>query len=136
MPRQTTKAAKLGVLQKFRDSLSANQANLPQLEGSMAQFDMMVTNAHELTTRQDALTAAKQDVAKQFVDTLTEAERLGTVLRLAVKQHFGIRSEKLAEFNLQPFRGRKKPAAAPNQSLKKLKKSPDSVEPLPEKPAL
>src|SRR5436305_10701905 len=89
MSRQTTKAAKLGVLQKFRDSLTANQANLPQLESSMAQFDTMVTNAHELTTRQDALTAAKQDVAKQFVDTLTEAERLGTVLRLAVKQHFG-----------------------------------------------
>jgi hypothetical protein len=30
------------------------------------------------------------------------------VLRLAVKQHFGIRSEKLAELSLQPFRGRKK----------------------------
>ena len=26
--------------------------------------------------------------------------------RLAIKQHYGIRSEKLAEFGLQPFRGR------------------------------
>ena len=41
---------------------------------------------------------------------MTEAERLGTVLRLGVKQHFGIRAEKLVEFNLQPFRGRKKAA--------------------------
>jgi len=136
MPRQTTKVAKLGSLQKFRDSLAANQADLPHLQASLAQFDTMVTNAHDLTTRQDALTAAKQDVSKQFETTLTEAQRLGTVLRLAVKQHFGIRSEKLAEFNLQPFRGRKKPADASNQSLKKLKKSPDSVAPVPETPTL
>jgi len=30
------------------------------------------------------------------------------VLRLAVKQHFGIRAEKLVEFKVRPFRGRKK----------------------------
>ena len=39
---------------------------------------------------------------------LTEAERLITVLLLAVKQHYGIRSEKLAEFGIQPFRGRRR----------------------------
>jgi hypothetical protein len=136
MQKQTTKAAKLGNLQKFRDSLTANQANLPHLEGSMSQFDTLVTKVHELTARQAALTAEKQDVSKQFGDTLTEAERLGTVLRLAVKQHFGIRSEKLAEFNLQPFRGRKKPADAPQQSGKPEKKPLDGAAPHPTAPAL
>jgi hypothetical protein len=119
MPRQTTKAAKLGSLQKLRDSLSANQTSLPHLEGSMSQFGALVTKAQELTTRQDALTGEKQDISKQFTETLIEAERLGTVLRLAVKQHFGIRSEKLAEFSLQPFRGRKKPDDAKKRSSKK-----------------
>ena len=133
MPRLTQKAAKLGILQKLRDSLSANQANLPHLEGSMSQFGTLVTKAHELTARQDALTAEKQDVSKQFLDTLTEAERLSTVLRLAVKQHFGIRSEKLAEFSLQPFRGRKKPTDAQKQPRKK---SPDGAPPLPAEPTL
>ena len=102
----------------------------------MAQFETLVTKAHELTARQDALAAEKQDVSKQFVDTLTEAERLSTVLRLAVKQHFGIRSEKLAEFSLQPFRGRKKPADAQKQSQKPQKKSPDVAAPLPSEPTL
>jgi hypothetical protein len=82
------------------------------------------------------LAAEKQDVSKQFVDTLTEAERLSTVLRLAVKQHFGIRSEKLTEFDLQPFRGRKKLADAQKQSDKSQKKSPDGAAPLPTEPAL
>lgn len=128
MPKQTTKAAKLGSLHKLRDSLTANQADLPQLDGSISTFDTLVTKAHELTTRQSALTAEKQDVSKQFLDTLTEAQRLSTVLRFAVKQHFGIRSEKLAEFDLQPFRGRKKPADAPNQP-------PAVVPPHPAEPA-
>jgi hypothetical protein len=51
------------------------------------------------------------------------------VLRLAIKQHFGIRSEKLTEFNLQPFRGRKKPADA-------QKKSPGVAVLHPAEPAL
>jgi hypothetical protein len=68
----------------------------------------MVTRALELTSRRGTLTAEKQGISKELSETLTEAERLGTLLRLAVKQHFGIRAEKLAEFNLQPFRGRKK----------------------------
>jgi hypothetical protein len=136
MPKQTTKVAKLGNLQKFRDSLAANQANLPHLEGSMSQFETLVTKSHELTARQSALAAEKQDVSKQFADTLTEAERLSTVLRLAVKQHFGIRSEKLTEFDLQPFRGRKKPADAQKQSAKSEKKPLDGAAPLPTKPAL
>ena len=136
MPKLTTKAAKLGTLQKLRDSLSANQASLPHLEGSMSQFETLVTKAHELTTRRGALAAEKQEVSKQIVDTLTEAERLSTVLRLAVKQHFGIRSEKLTEFDLQPFRGRKKPADALKQSGKPQKKSPDGAAHLPTELAL
>jgi hypothetical protein len=42
---------------------------------------------------------------------LTEGSRLTSLLRQALKEHYGIRSEKLDEFGLQPFRGRKaKPA--------------------------
>ena len=70
-----------------------------------------MVKASELANRQSALTGEKQDASKQLLETLTEAERLGTVLRLAVKQHFGIRAEMLVELNVQPFRGRKKPTS-------------------------
>jgi hypothetical protein len=81
----------------------------------------LVVRAEELSTRQAALTAEKQENSKQLREAVTEAERLGTVLSLGVKHHFGIRAEKLAEFSLQPFRGRKgvtrarrsQPATAP-----------------------
>jgi hypothetical protein len=110
MSRENTKLGQLGSLQTFRDALNANKEALPHLEVSVTQYDGMVTKALDLTGRQKALGAEKQEASKQLRETLIEAERLGTLLRLAVKQHFGIRAEKLAEFNLQPFRGRKRTA--------------------------
>jgi hypothetical protein len=49
---------------------------------------------------------------------LREPGQAVTLIRLAIRQHFCIRSEKLAELGLQPFRGRKprtqkRPTAAP-----------------------
>ena len=38
---------------------------------------------------------------------MVEGERLANLLRVNLKQHYGIRSEKLSAFGLQPFRGRK-----------------------------
>jgi hypothetical protein len=58
--------------------------------------------------QQAALTAGKQDLTQQFRATLSNGLRLATILRKGLKQHYGIRSEKLAEFGLQPFRGRTK----------------------------
>ena len=128
MSRETTYVGKLGSLQKFRDSLKANSGNLPNLEGHRTQFEALVTKAQELTTRQGALVAEKQDVSQQLKEAFTEAERLGTVLRFGVKQQFGIRAEKLAEFSLQPFRGRRKAAV--------VDKTPPTVgSPLPAEPS-
>jgi hypothetical protein len=118
MAREKTKKGRLGGLQRFRDALMSNREALPHLDGSFTQFDARVTGALELANRQGALTAEKQEVSKQLTDALEEAERLATVLRLAIKQHFGIRAEKLAEFDLQPFRGRKKTAAFPTPQAK------------------
>jgi hypothetical protein len=55
-------------------------------------------------------TASKQEKTQELQTALVEGQRLGTVLRLAVKQHYGISAEKLTEFGLQPFRGRSRKA--------------------------
>ena len=107
MPYETTNAAKLGSLQQFAASIAANIPDLPHLEQSCLQFVTMVGNLQEISKQQAALVADKQEASKQFRDLLAECQRLATVLRVAIKQHYGIRSEKLAEYNLQPFRGRK-----------------------------
>ncbi|HYU31468.1 MAG TPA: hypothetical protein VEW48_04845 [Thermoanaerobaculia bacterium] len=124
MTTETSKAAKLGALQQFAASLAANSADLPQLEQSRLQFEGLLARLYEIVKQQSALVASKQEASKQLDTLMTECQRLASVLRAAVKQHYGIRAEKLAEFNLQPFRGRNR---NPKPSPVELKPSP--VEP-------
>ncbi len=111
MSKETTNAGKLGRLQRLSTALNANGADLPHLEGSRAQFVALLTQAHEAAMQQSAFTASKQEASQKLKTFLIESERLAHVLQLAVKQHYGIRSEKLAEFGLQPFRGRTRKAS-------------------------
>ncbi|HEX4495959.1 MAG TPA: hypothetical protein VIE43_09860 [Thermoanaerobaculia bacterium] len=105
--RETTNAGKLGKLQKLAASLAANSGDLPNLAASITQLTGLVAQAQDAAKLQAALTASKQEASQQLYAILSDGSRLGTVLQLAVKQHYGIRAEKLAEFGLQPFRGRK-----------------------------
>jgi hypothetical protein len=111
MSQETTQAGRLGDLQRLLKPLAANAADLPQLELLRTQFEGLVGRAAEFAAQQATFTAGRLEATRQLNLLLTECERLATILRQAIKQHFGIRSEKLAEFGLQPFRGRK---AKPN----------------------
>jgi hypothetical protein len=107
LPYENTNAAKLGTLQQFATAIAANTPELPHLEKSCLQYVEMVGTLQGIANQQAALVASKQEASKQFRTQLLECQRLASVLRAAIKQHYGIRSEKLAEYNLQPFRGRK-----------------------------
>src|SRR3954470_11120089 len=108
MARQTTRAGKL---QKLSAALSANGADLPQLEISRVRLAALLAEAQEATLEQGAMPAGKQQATQRLKTSVIEGERLANVLQLAVKQHYGIRAEKLAEFGLQPFRGRTRKAS-------------------------
>ena len=64
--------------------------------------------AHEVAKRQSALTAGKQEASKELADLLGAAARVATAIQKLLAEHYGLRSEKLAEFNMQPFRGRRR----------------------------
>jgi hypothetical protein len=113
MSRETTNAGKLGKLQRLSTALSANNGDLQHLQVSITQLAALLTQAQEAAKQQAGFIASKQEASKQLKTFLTEGQRLANVLQLAVKQHYGIRSEKLAEFGLQPFRGRTKAKPAP-----------------------
>jgi hypothetical protein len=104
--RETTNAGVVGNLQQLLGKLEANKADLPQLEISLTQFGTVMARVMELGKQQGAMTASKQAASKELQTLLTEGQRLANAMRALVKAHYGIRSEKLAEFGLQPFRGR------------------------------
>jgi len=127
VPNETTNAAKLGALQQFATAIAANTPELPHLEKSCLQYVEMVGNLGGIANKQATLVASKQEASKEFRTLLLECQRLATVLRVAIKQHYGIRSEKLAEYNLQPFRGRKA-----SSEKRRSKKQPELVPVQPE----
>ena len=96
-------------------SAAANASELPQLELLRVALDKLLQEARDLIKQQAAHQAAKQEASKRLLTVMTEGAKLATVVRGGLKQHYGSRAEKLAEFGLQPFRGRKaKPAETPD----------------------
>ena len=93
----------------LRGGLTANVADVPYLELHTQQLGGFITQTEDLTNQQAAHTAAKQQVTRQIEELIDLGQKLATFLRVGVRQHYGNRSEKLVEFGLQPFRGKKRP---------------------------
>ncbi len=113
MAREKTVKEKVGMLQRLLARLIGNRDELKHLEPSIGLFEGLFGRIQAAADQQASHTASKQEASQQLQGLITDAERLATVLQSAVKQHYGIRSEKLADFGLKPFRGRKPKAASP-----------------------
>ncbi|HVS00965.1 MAG TPA: hypothetical protein VMW27_30375 [Thermoanaerobaculia bacterium] len=127
MSKETTYSGVLGDLRRLQRAMAANSTDLAHLEGPRVKFDEALDQAQEIVKHQAALTASKQEASKQLRTIVVEAQRQGNILRLSLKSHYGIRSEKLAEFGLRPFRGRKVKAEIPE-----IEKNPPAA---PDSPA-
>jgi hypothetical protein len=91
----------------LRDTaVAANAAELPFLDTKRLRLHEVVTEVRSLTAEQASLAARKQEVSKRLAELVKEGNSLVAVMDAVVKQHYGNRAEKLAEFGLQPFRGR------------------------------
>ncbi|HSS50596.1 MAG TPA: hypothetical protein VLX28_16790 [Thermoanaerobaculia bacterium] len=113
MARETRSAGIMGDLQRLSVTMDANKEALPQLEPFRLKLTGIVTQVFDIAKQQAAHKAGKQESSKQLRKLLTEANRVADVVRTAVKDHFGPEDEKVAEFGIQPFRGRKAKAATP-----------------------
>lgn len=55
---------------------------------------------------QAAAAALKQEFSRQVEALVAEGNKVDTFLCVGLREQYGNRSEKLAEFHIQPFRGR------------------------------
>lgn len=108
MSQETTQAGKLGGLTRLSTALTAHAAEIPHLEGPHGRLAQILNEAVEVSKQQAALTASKLEATKRLQTLLTEGERVADGIRKFLKEHYGLRSEKLAQFGMQPFRGRRK----------------------------
>ena len=105
--RETTYTGIMGDLRRSLDAFIANAGELSHLEVQRNRVGGLLDRAFDIARQQAALTAGRQELSKQLRVVIQEAHRAMAVLRMAARDHYGPRSEKLAEFGLQPFRGRK-----------------------------
>ena len=106
----------LGGMERLTAAMAANAADLPHLEGVRGRLEKLLADAQEAAKQQAALIASKQEATLRLRKLLTEGQRVVTGAQKMLQENYGLRAEKLAEFGLQPFRGRKvkaQPPAAP-----------------------
>ena len=115
MAQETTYAGIVGDWQRLLAPVKANGEELAHLEVPRAKLEALVARVVELNKEQAARTAAKQEASKQLRVLLPAGNRLANLLRVGIREHYGPEAEKLAEFTLQPFRGRapRKPKPTP-----------------------
>jgi hypothetical protein len=113
MPKLTTYSDHLNHWQVLLTALEENEASLPQLTLSRDKLQALLTQALARVNTQAVHTAAKQEASSELVTLIDQGSKLATLLRNGVREHYGNRSEKLAEFRMQPFRGRNKGVVPP-----------------------
>ncbi|HYU33330.1 MAG TPA: hypothetical protein VEW48_14330 [Thermoanaerobaculia bacterium] len=97
------------------EAVAANAPDLPHLEIKRLRLNDVLNVLRTLTTEQKSLTARKQEVSLRLAGLMREGNSLVAFIDLGVKQHYGNRAEKLAEFGLQPFRGRPRNKPEPEE---------------------
>ncbi|HSS76668.1 MAG TPA: hypothetical protein VLV54_07955 [Thermoanaerobaculia bacterium] len=107
MAIEKTYVGKMGELQRINTAMAANSADLPDLEGTRIKLVALQGQAQDVFKKQSELRAEKQEISRQLKTVFAESDRLANVVRKSLKAHYGIRAEKLVEFGVQPFRGRK-----------------------------
>lgn len=113
MTRETTYAGLLGSTTALTTALAANAADLPHLELTRTKLEQLLADTAVTVKQQNAATASKQELSKTLKKQITEGQRLTTALQKLLKEHYGLDSEKLVEFGMQPFRGRKTKVVPP-----------------------
>jgi hypothetical protein len=106
MQNETSYSGILGQWQRLQAALSANMVDLNHLNESRMIFADLLDQAQAIIRRQAAQAAEKQQSTQDLRKMISDGQRLATMLRQGIKQHYGVRSEKLVEFGLPPFRGR------------------------------
>ena len=108
--------------------VSSNPQETEHLQPGAVRLQGLHTRAGELSVRQASLTTAKQEVTKELKQVLREGDALADFLRTGARAHFGADSEKMVEFGMQPFRGKKLSEEAKAKKTKAPETEPSAPE--------
>ncbi len=97
----------LGDLQRLSAALAANESDFEHMLGAVTEFQALVSDAQDAATQQALLITAKMEATRRFQALLKSGNAQAVLLRNAARVRYGRGSDRLAQFGVQPFRGRK-----------------------------
>jgi hypothetical protein len=98
------------VIKKWQNLVSAladNIGDLQHLSTRFVKLQGILGDSIQVLQEQAAARASKQEASRRLESLLSEGEKVATFLNVGIREHYGNRSEKLAEFHLKPLRGRR-----------------------------
>ena len=126
MSKESTQRGKIEEWERLIQRVTANAQELAHLEVPRTRLEAMLAEARVVVAQQAVHTAGKQEASAKLKALQGEGERLATMIRGGIRQQYGIRSEKLSEFDLKPFRGRKKPELGVTPRKSRQASSPEA----------
>lgn len=106
MPSKNRYAEHLKEWETTQAAVTANAAELPQLEIGRVKLDGLLAEFRDLLAQQAVHKANKQQVSRRLRSVVSRGSKVTAMMRAVLKEHYGITNEKLAEFGMQPFRAR------------------------------
>ncbi len=117
MPNSNSYAETVNGWEELLDAIEQNTDDLPHLETTRERLQVILTQIRGFAAEQAALTASRQQATLRVYHLLGQGRKVATVLRTSVREHYGNRSEKVAEFGLLPLRRRPRYSAPDENPL-------------------
>src|SRR6185295_5756747 len=114
---------------KLISSTENNLTELPHLAEIRTQLIAARDGAKQASLRQSAAKAQAQQASRDLEDFLKQGGDLFTRLRNGVRMQYGLRGEKLTEFDLQPRRKPQKAKAESTAPSTPPSEKPDGLTP-------
>ena len=84
--------------------VTANATDLSFLEDTRVSLATVLQGAKDASARQSTFKAQFQQATRDLEDNLDKGRDLATRLRNGIRTRYGLKAEKLADFNLRPRR--------------------------------
>jgi hypothetical protein len=114
MARLRTYAETVNGWSELLTALDQNDTALAQLQIPKQRLQYITDQIKAFAAEQAAMTASRQEATQRVEYLLAQGSKLATVLRTSVREHYGNRNQKIAEFGLKPLRTGPSSAASIN----------------------
>ena len=108
MAREPKYGVTINGWERLLTAFAANAADFAHLDEYRVLLERALDQLREAAAQQAALRAGKQEASRRLQSQLVTGRKAASFLRHGVRRRYGDSSEKLAEFDLKPFRSRRR----------------------------